>query len=162
MPIRMPNVERRSRIICHLPMNRIPGDLKPNQMRVVHEFIRFLKSTTLTGFTTTTLFENVCTGYWRANLGQEFEKENVVLVAIDHPLDKDDAALWSFATQLKREIQRLYKRWAVSGSRMSGLSSIRSTASYKSRKEWRADPQIVTLVMTFRRRRFRNVRRRST
>jgi hypothetical protein len=59
-------VERRSRIVCHFPMNRLPDPLKPNQMRVVHNFIKFLKKTTLTGFTTSSLFENVCTGFWRA------------------------------------------------------------------------------------------------
>jgi hypothetical protein len=59
MPGKVPIVERRSRIVCHLPMNRISSELKPNQMRVVHEFIRFLKKSTLTGFTTSALYENV-------------------------------------------------------------------------------------------------------
>src|SRR5438477_214737 len=112
MSVRMPVVECRSRIVCHLPMNRIPSEIKPNQMRVVHEFIRFLKRTTLTGFTTSSLFENVVTGYWRASIAEEFQKENVVLIAIDHPLDKADPDLWSFMVELKREIQRLYKRFA--------------------------------------------------
>ena len=112
MPAKSAVVERRSRIVCHLPMNRIPSELKPNQMRVVHEFVRFLTTTNLTGFTTSSLFENVCTGYWRASIAEEFQKENVVLVAIDHPLDRDDPALWNFIIAIKREIQRLYKRYA--------------------------------------------------
>lgn len=112
MPAKMPIVERRSRIVCHFPMNRIPSAIKPNQMRVVHEFIRFLKKTTLTGFTTSSLYENVCTGYWRASMAEEFQEENVVLIAIDHPLDKTDARLWDFVVEIKREIQRLYKRFA--------------------------------------------------
>ena len=114
MPEKMPTIERRSRIICHFPMNRLAIDGKPNQLRrVVHEFIRFLKKkTNLTGFTTSALMDNVCTGYWRANLAEEFENENVVLIAIDHLLDKSDPALWSFIVEIKREIQRLYKRYA--------------------------------------------------
>lgn len=112
MPARTPVVERRSRIICHFPMNRIPSEIRPNQMRVVHEFIRFLKKTDLTGFTTSALYENVCTGYWRANIADEFQDENVVLIEVDHPLDKGDPHLWSFVVEMKREIQRLYKRFA--------------------------------------------------
>ena len=112
MPAKPPVVERRSRILCHFPMNRMPDPIKPNQMRVVHEFIRFLKSTTLTGFTTSSLYDNVCTGYWRATTEGEFDEENVVLICIDHPLDKGDPALWDFIAELKREIQRLYKRFA--------------------------------------------------
>lgn len=112
MSAKMPIVERRSRIVCHFPMNRIPSEKKPNQMRVVHEFIRFLKRTSLTGFTTSSLYENVCTGYWRAGIVDEFQEENVVLIAIDHPLDKTNAALWDFVVEIKREVQRLYKRYA--------------------------------------------------
>jgi hypothetical protein len=112
MSAKMPVIERRSRVVCHFPMNRIPSEVRPNQMRVVHEFIRYLKNTTLTGFTTSSLYENVCTGYWRANLAEEFQIENVVLIAIDHPLDETDGALWEFVVELKREIQRLYKRYA--------------------------------------------------
>ena len=112
MPAKKPIVERRSRIVCHFPMNRLPEQPKPNQMRVVHEFINFLKKTTLTGFTTSSLYENVCTGFWRASLSEEFEEENVVLIVIDHPLDKNDPNLWNFVAGLKHEIQRLYKHYA--------------------------------------------------
>lgn len=109
---KIPVVERRSRIVCHFPMNRVSKAAKSNQMRVLHEFIQYLKKTNLTGFTTSSLFENVCTGYWRTNLGSEFEVENVVLVCIDHALDKSDSALWDFVAGLQREIQRLYQRYA--------------------------------------------------
>ena len=115
MPAKTPVVERRSRIVCHFPMNRMPEQPKPNQMRVVHEFINFLKRTTLTGFTTSSLFENVCTGFWRATIADAFDEENVVivvLIVIDHPLDKNDAELWTFVAGLNREIQRLYQRYA--------------------------------------------------
>jgi hypothetical protein len=112
MPVKLPIVERRSRIVCHFPMNRVSSDIKPNQMRVIHEFIRFLKSTALTGFTTSSLYDNVCTGFWRANLADEFQVENVVLIAIDHPLDRSDPELWDFVVEMKREVQRLYKRFA--------------------------------------------------
>jgi hypothetical protein len=112
VPAKLPVVERRSRIVCHFPMNRLPTDAKPNQLRVVHEFVRYLKKTTLTGFTISSLFENAWTGYWRPSLDDEFEPENVVLVMIDHPLDKSDENLWDFVAELKQEIQRLYKRYA--------------------------------------------------
>ena len=112
MADKMPAIERLSRIVCHFPMNRLASQGKPNQLRVVHEFIRFLKKTELTGFTTSSIFENVCTGYWRATTAAEFERENVVLICIDHPLDKNDAELWNFVAEMKREIQRLYKRYA--------------------------------------------------
>lgn len=112
MPAKTPVVERRSRIVCHFPMNRLPETIKPNQMRVIHGFIKFLKKTSLRGFTTSSLFENVCTGYWRPTTDVEFEEENVVLIAIDHPLDKSDPKLWDFVAELKREIQRLYQRYA--------------------------------------------------
>lgn len=107
-----PIVERRSRIICHFPMNRLASKIKPNQMRVVHEFIRFLKKPDLTGFTTSSLFENVCMGFWRPTITADFEEENVVLICIDHTLDKNDPKLWQFVTEMKCEIQRLYKRYA--------------------------------------------------
>ena len=110
MAHKTPVVERRSRIVCHFPMNRMPNPLKPNQMRVVHQFIKFLQKSTLTGFTTTSLFENVCMGFGRATTSEKFEREDVVLIAIDHPLDKNDAALWNFVSGLKREIQKLYQR----------------------------------------------------
>src|ERR1022692_2730338 len=112
VPAKTPVVERRSRIVCHFPMNRMPEPPKPNQMRVVHQFINFLKRTTLTGFTTSSLFENVCTGFWRATIADEFEEENVVLIVIDHPLDKNDPDLWNFVAEMKREIQKLYQRYA--------------------------------------------------
>jgi hypothetical protein len=44
--------------------------------------------------------------------GDEFEEENVVLICIDHTLDKSDPELWTFIAHLKHEIQRLYKRFA--------------------------------------------------
>jgi hypothetical protein len=112
MPTKVPTVERRSRIVCHFPMNRMPSPIKPNQMRVIHEFIRFLKKTGLTGFTTSSLYENTCTGYWRAATNQEFAEENVVLICIDHVLDKSDPELWNFIAEMKREIQKLYERYA--------------------------------------------------
>jgi hypothetical protein len=93
-------------------MNRLPDPLKPNQIRVVHGFIKYLKKTDLTGFTTSSLYENVCTGYWRTDTKDEFDEENVVLIAIDHPLDKNDPNLWDFIAEMKREIQRLYERYA--------------------------------------------------
>ena len=93
-------------------MNRLPEPLKANQLRVLHAFIKFLGRTNLTGFTTSNLYESVCTGYWRAAVGDEFEIENVVLIVIDHPLDKSDSRLWDFVAELKREVQRLYKRYA--------------------------------------------------
>lgn len=93
-------------------MNRIPSEAKPNQMRVVHEFIRYLKRTSLTGFTTSNLYENVFTGYWRATTADAFEEENVVLVMIDQPLDRSSLALWEFVDNLEREMQRLYQRFA--------------------------------------------------
>jgi hypothetical protein len=112
MPVKTRIVERRSRIVCHFPMNRLPDPLKPNQIRVVHGFVKYLKKTDLTGFTTSSLYENVCTGFWRATIHEEFEEENVVLIVIDHPLDKSDPVLWDFIANMKREIQRLYLRYA--------------------------------------------------
>jgi hypothetical protein len=109
---KLPVIERRSRIVCHFPMNRLPTKAKPNQLRVVHGFIRFLKKTNLTGFTTSSLFENAWTGFWRATTAEEFELENVVLIVIDHPLDKNDPNLWDFIAEMKREIQKLYQRYA--------------------------------------------------
>src|ERR1043165_6789423 len=93
-------------------MNRLPHELKPNQMRVVHEFVNYLKKTSLTGFTMSSLLENVFTGFWRPTTTVEFEKENVVLIVIDHPLDKNDPDLWGFVAELKREIQKLYQLYA--------------------------------------------------
>ena len=112
MAAKTPIIERRSRIVCHFPMNRLPHELKPNQMRVVHEFVNYLKKTSLTGFTMSSLLENVFTGFWRPTTTVEFEKENVVLIVIDHPLDKNDPDLWGFVAELKREIQKLYQLYA--------------------------------------------------
>jgi hypothetical protein len=109
---KMPEVERWSRIVCHFPLNRLPNRKKPNQIRVVREFIQFLKGTALTGFTMSSLLENVCTGFWRPEPIGAFDEENIVLIAIDHPLDKNDAELWEFVATMKVEIQRLYKRYA--------------------------------------------------
>jgi hypothetical protein len=38
---KMPVIERRSRIVCHFPMNRSPTVGKPNQLRVVYDYQRF-------------------------------------------------------------------------------------------------------------------------
>ena len=56
--------------------------------------------------------ENVWTGYWRPSLEAQFEKENVALILIDHALEKDDPILWHFVQELKRQIQKLYARYA--------------------------------------------------
>ena len=90
----------------------MPTKFKANQMRVIHEFIRFLKKTNLTGFTTSSLVDNVCTGYWRANMAADFDEENVVLLCIDHALDRSDPKLWDFIAEMKHEIQSLYQRFA--------------------------------------------------
>ena len=112
MPLQAPIVERRSRITCHFPVNRIPSEAKPNQMRVVHEFIRFLTRIGLTGFTMSNLYESIYTGYWRASPRDPFEVENVVLIMIDQPLDTSDPALWDYVARLKQEMQRLYKTFS--------------------------------------------------
>ena len=51
-------------------------------------------------------------GFWRATTAAEFEEENVVLICIDHTLDKSDPKLWDFIVEMEREIQRLYQRYA--------------------------------------------------
>jgi hypothetical protein len=107
-----PEIERRTRIVCHFPLNRLPKPIKPNQLRVIHEFVYFLQRTPLTGFTMSALLENAWTGFWRPSLSTRFEKENVALILIDHTLEKDDPVLWVFLQEMKREIQRLYKRYA--------------------------------------------------
>jgi hypothetical protein len=56
--------------------------------------------------------DNVYTGFWRPSAAGEFQKENVVTFLIDHPLEKDDPKLWSFVGEMKREIQKLYERYA--------------------------------------------------
>jgi hypothetical protein len=112
VPAKFAEFERRTRIVCHFPLNRLPKPIKPNQMRVIHEFISFLQKTSLTGFTMSSLMENVWTGYWRPSLEAKFDKENVAIIIIDHTLENDDPALWEFVQGMKREIQRLYKRYA--------------------------------------------------
>ena len=112
MAVKFPEIERRTRVVCHFPLNRHPEALKPNQLRVMHQFVKFLQRTALTGFTMSALMENVWTGYWRPSLSAPFEKENVALILIDHTLEKDDPALWAFLQEIKREIQRLYQRYA--------------------------------------------------
>lgn len=107
MAVRVPEFERRTRIVCHFPLNRLPKAPRPNQLRVLHHFVKYLQKTTLTGFTMSSLLENTWTGYWRPSLSADFEKENVALILIDHPLDKNDADLWDFVAELKREIQKL-------------------------------------------------------
>src|SRR6266478_6527730 len=91
---REPLIERRTRIVCHLPVNRRPDQRKPNQVYVVYDFIKFLKKSKLTGFSMSALMDTVFTGFWRAHPTDEFEEENVVLFMIDHPLDRNDPALW--------------------------------------------------------------------
>ena len=109
---KFPEIERRTRIVCHFPLNRLPKPIKPNQLRVIHEFVNYLQRTTLTGFTMSALLENAWTGFWRPSLSAQFEKENVALFLIDHTLEKDDPDLWAFLQEMKREIQKLYKRYA--------------------------------------------------
>jgi hypothetical protein len=109
---KFPEIERRTRVVCHFPLNRPPKTIRPNQLRVIHEFVNHLQRSTLTGFTMSALLENVWTGYWRPSITAPFEKENVALILIDHTLDKDDPALWAFLQAIKREIQRLYQRYA--------------------------------------------------
>ena len=104
--------ERRTRLVCHLPLNRRPDQRKPNQLYVIHDFVKFLKKSDLTGFSMSSLMDTVFTGFWRDQPADDFDEENVVLVMIDHPLDRNDPVLWEFIAQLKREIQRLYKRYA--------------------------------------------------
>ncbi len=107
-----PTFERRTRIVCHFPMNRRPDQRKRNQLFVLRDFIKYLKNSDLTGFSTSSLLETVFTGYWRAQPSEEFDEENVVLLIIDHPLDKNNPVLWKFLAQMRREIQRLYRRYA--------------------------------------------------
>jgi hypothetical protein len=110
--LKAPEFERLTRIVCHFPLNRKPNKQKPNQIHVVREFIEYLKSTSITGFSMSSLMDHVCSGFWRTSPAAGFEEENVVLICIDHPLDKNDPKLWDFVATLKQEIQRLYKRHA--------------------------------------------------
>jgi hypothetical protein len=107
-----PEFERLTRIVCHSPLNRKPNQQRPNQIHVVREFMDYLKKTNLTGFTMSSFLDTVYTGFWRPSTLGEFEEENVVLFAIDHPLEKNDPELWAFVAELKSEIQKLYKRHA--------------------------------------------------
>ena len=112
MAAKFPEIERRTHIVCHFPLNRLPKPIKPNQLRVIHEFVNYLQRTTQTGFTMSSVLENVWMGFWRPSLSAQFEKENVALILIDHTLEKDDPALWAFLQEMKRKIQKLYKRYA--------------------------------------------------
>lgn len=105
-----PNFERRTRIICHFPLNRQPDEHMPNQLYVVRDFVKYLQKTDLTGFSMSSLMDTFFTGFWRAHVDDEFEEENVVLLMIDHPLDRNDPGLWNFVAQMKHEIQKLYRR----------------------------------------------------
>ena len=109
---KIPEFETRTRIVCHFPMNRKADPLKPNQIRVMRAFIAYLQRTEISGFTVSSLMDAVFTGFWRSPRSRRFEKENVVMIIIDHPLEKDDPALAEFAAGLKREVQKLYKRYA--------------------------------------------------
>src|ERR1700682_4241441 len=92
-------------------MNRKATQHEPNQVRVVTGFLAHLEKTDITGLTMSSLLDNVYTGFWRPSGTGAFEKENVVTLLIDHPLEKDDPRLWTFVGALKREIQLLYKRY---------------------------------------------------
>jgi hypothetical protein len=105
------STERRTRIVCHLPMNRRPDQRAAKQVYVVYDFIEFLAKSELTGFSMSSLMDTVFTGFWRAHPTHAFEEENVVLFMIDHPLDRNDPALWKLVARMKREIQTLYKRY---------------------------------------------------
>jgi hypothetical protein len=109
---KMPEFERRTRIDCRFPMNRKANQQVANQVRVVTAFLTYLQTTGITGFTMSSLLENVYTGYWRLSSAIEFDKENVVTFLIDHPLEKDDPKFWAFVDDLKNEIQLLYRRYA--------------------------------------------------
>ena len=107
-----PTFERRTRLVCHLPLNRRPDQRKPNQLYVIFDFIKFLKKSDLRGFSMSSVMDTVFTGYWRARPNDDFDEENVVLFMIDHSLDRSDPHLWEFTAQMKREVQKLYKRHA--------------------------------------------------
>lgn len=107
-----PEFERRTRVDCRFPMNRKAHQQVVNQIRVVTAFLAYLQTTNITGFTMSSLLDNVYTGFWCPSAAGEFEKENVVTFLIDHALDKDDPKLWQFVADLKREIQKLYKQYA--------------------------------------------------
>ena len=111
-PSKIPVFERRTRIDCRFPMNRKATQHQPNQVRAITAFIAYLQTTGITGFTMSSLLDSVYAGFWRPSGSGTFEKENVVTFLIDHPLEKDDPELWSFVANLKREIQRLYQRYA--------------------------------------------------
>jgi len=74
--------------------------------------MKHLKKTALTGYSMSSILDTVFTGFWRAEPADEFDEENVVLFMIDHPLARNDPALWRFISQMKSEIQRLYHRYA--------------------------------------------------
>ena len=107
-----PVFERRTRIVCHFPLNRKPNQRKPNQIHVIRGFMKHLKQSELTGFTMSSLMDSVHTGFWRESPSSEFDEENIVVFVIDHPLEKNDPALWSFIADMKRTIQKLYKRYS--------------------------------------------------
>jgi hypothetical protein len=109
---KMPQFETRTRIDCRFPMNRKASRHTPNQIRVMTAFLSYLQTTDITGFTMSSLLNNVYSGFWRPTGSGDFEKENVVTFLIDHPLEKDDPKLWAFVADLKREIQRLYHRYS--------------------------------------------------
>jgi hypothetical protein len=109
---KVPEIEVRTRIVCHFPMNRKPSQQSPNQLRVMRGFIRYLQTTNITGFTMSSLMDTVCTGFWRSDLTAGFQEENVVVFVIDLPLQKNDPELWAFAHGIKQQIQSLYQRYA--------------------------------------------------
>jgi hypothetical protein len=43
MAVRIPEFERRTRIVCHFPLNRLPKRLRPNQLLVLHQFVKYLQ-----------------------------------------------------------------------------------------------------------------------
>lgn len=109
---KLPQFERRTWIDCRFPMNRLATTLRPNQVRVVMAFLSFLEKTDITGLTMSSLMDNIYTGFWRPTGRGPFDKENVVTLLIDHPLDKDDPKLWVFVATMKSEMQKLYERYA--------------------------------------------------
>jgi hypothetical protein len=60
-----PTFERRTRIVCHFPLNRKPEHHNQNQLYVVADFMKYLKKSALTGYSMSSLMDSVFTGFWR-------------------------------------------------------------------------------------------------
>ena len=109
----MPVIERRSRVVCHLPMNRLPTQAKTESVASdsgVYSIPDENESDRLYDVIPVRERRHRILGVH--SLRTNSSRLNVVLVVIDHPLDKSDLDLWQFVSELKREIQRLYKRYA--------------------------------------------------